>query len=100
MSIYIKGLEFPKDGTFHIVYIYGDGHIKMPFLGKGLQIVPGMEAISVPDHGRLVDVDALKAWFVEWYDPIVDLEIYRFLEILGDESVVPTIIPAEKEVSL
>ena len=77
MSVYIKGLEMPKDGTYSIVHIYSDGHVSMPFWGKGMQIVKGIEAIAVPDHGRLIDADA--------YD------------FPGDLKYEPTIIEADKE---
>lgn len=53
--------------------------------------------IPVPDHGRLIDADALEKWFVEWYDLKADLSILHFLDILKDEIVAPTIIPADKE---
>ena len=53
--------------------------------------------IPVPEHGRLIDADALIAWFEEWYDPNADLEICHVVDILDDNSVTPTIIPADKE---
>lgn len=59
MSILIKGMEMPKDGTFNIVYIYPDGHISMPFWGNGVQIVQGINAVPIPSHGRLIDADKL-----------------------------------------
>lgn len=52
--------------------------------------------VEVPPHGKLIDADALKAWFVEWYDLNADLEIIHFLEILSDEDSAPTIIEAEE----
>lgn len=67
MSILIKGMEMLKDGTFNIVYIYPDGHVSMPFWGKGVQRVQGINAIPVPPHGRLGDLDKL-------IDKLTDLE--------------------------
>lgn len=61
MGVYITGMEMPKDGTYNIVHIYSDGHVSMPFLGKGMQIVQGINAVPVPPHGRLIDADALEA---------------------------------------
>ena len=59
MSILITGLKMPTEGTFTIVHIYSDGHVSMPFWGEGMQMVEGINAISVPHHGRLIDADAL-----------------------------------------
>lgn len=60
MSILIKNMEMPKDGTFSIVHIYSDGHVSMPVWGKGMQIVSGIIAVPVPPHGRLVDADSME----------------------------------------
>lgn len=57
MGVYIKGMEMPKDGTFNIVHIYGDGHIEMPFWGKGMQTIKGVTAVPAPPHGRLIIED-------------------------------------------
>lgn len=59
MGIYIKGMEMPQEGTFNIVHIYSDGRVAIPFWGKGMQVVQGIEAAPVPKHGRLIDADAL-----------------------------------------
>ena len=59
-GIYISGMEMPKDGTYTIVHIYSDGHVSMPFWGKGMQIVQGINAIPVPPHYDLIDHNALK----------------------------------------
>lgn len=56
MSVLIRGMEMPKDGTGSVVHIYSDGHISMPFWGKGMQIVSGITAVPVPPHGRLLKV--------------------------------------------
>lgn len=76
MSVLIKGMEMPKDGTYSIVHIYSDGHVSMPFWGKGMQIVSGITAVPVPPHGDLIDRDA-----------------YQYSGDLVDE---PVIIPAEE----
>lgn len=60
MSVLIKGMEMPKDGTYNIVYIYSDGRVSMPFWGKGMRIVSGITAVPVPPHGRLIDADKLE----------------------------------------
>ena len=55
MSVYIKGMEMPSCGL--TVTIYPDGRV-VQFLGYGEKKQLGT-AIPVPDHGRLVDADAL-----------------------------------------
>lgn len=75
MSILIKGMEMPKDGTFSIVHIYSDGHVSMPSWGKGMQIVSGITAVPVPPHGALIDRDDLFAEcpeLVDGYKSITD----------------------------
>ena len=47
MSVLINGMEMPKDGTYNIVHIYSDGHVSMPFLGKGMQIMQDVNAVPV-----------------------------------------------------
>ena len=86
MSILIKGLEMPKDGCHHLVYIYADG-----------TVLSGREhkAVSVPPHGRLIDADAL----------VKSDNMVRKMMMFGGEYVytqseidcAPTIIPAEEE---
>ena len=78
MSVLIKGMEMPKDGTYSIVYIYSDGHVSMPFWGKGVQIVSGITAVPVPPHGRL----------------IIERDVPTFLWWL---KTVPTLIEEEEE---
>lgn len=92
-GIYIPGMKMPTscaECRFYGEYCYAKGdenkRSKLP-----CPLVP------VPEHGRLVDADALIAWFEEWYDPNADLEICHVKDILDDNSVAPTIVPADKE---
>ncbi len=99
MSVLIKGMEMPKDGTYSIVHIYSDGHVSMPCWGKGMQIVSGITAVPVPPHGRLGDLDELHKEAVRrsekartydsWYN-CTDRVISAF-----DIEDAPTIIEAE-----
>ena len=97
-GIYIKGMEMPQEGTFNIVHIYSDGRVSLPFWGKGMQVAEGIEAVPVPDHGRLVDADALvlkgyalsvirSGSYGTWRDDVP----------LIDTDAAPTIIPADKD---
>lgn len=93
MGVYIKGMEMPKEGTFNIVHIYDDGHVSMPFWGKGMQIVSGITAVPVPPHGDLIDRDELMKHKGNCYDADGHL-----LYAVGTGSIMcaPTIIPAEE----
>ena len=105
MSIIVKGMEMPE-GCFgcELSFRWYNGTeivLQCNVLQKlvsddGLKD-PDCPLIEVPPHGRLIDADALKAWFVEWYDLNADLEIIHFLEILSEEDSTPTVIPADKD---
>ena len=99
MSILIKGMEMPKDGTYNIVHIYSDGRVSMPFWGKGMQIVQDINAIPVPPHGRLIDADELEKKFCSHCDDYMsgkdeckegcfDLKMIKSM---------PKVIPADKD---
>lgn len=51
MGVYINGMEMPEDGCHHIICIYANGTV---VTGKR-----EYRAISVPQHGRLIDADKL-----------------------------------------
>lgn len=57
MSVLIKGLPMPK-GTVMTINIWADGHVYI--LGKNPMILHDA-AIELPDHGDLIDRDALNA---------------------------------------
>ena len=59
--------------------------------------LPDCPLVPVPSHGRRIDADALIAWFKEWYDLNADVEVWQMIQMLADEQVAPTIIPAEEE---
>ena len=94
MGVYIKGMEMPKDGTYNIVYIYSDGRVSMPFWGKGMQIVQDINAIPVPPHVRLIDINALKLAIVN-----VDYaNKHDYLKgVLNAINNAPIVIPADKD---
>lgn len=88
MSIIIKGMDMPKPDTFNNIIIHSNGQVAMPFWGKGMQAVEGIEAQQLPPHGRLIDADALiKEWESGFYR--------RIVEALMEDA--PTIIEAEEE---
>ena len=82
-GIYIKGMEMPKDGSCVTVRIWSDGRVVGVHNDSFVK-----QAISVPDHGRLIDADALKEeWRNGFHRKIVDA--------LMEDA--PTIIPADKD---
>lgn len=57
MSIYIPGMEMPKEGKRALwVLIHPDGTVEYNTVDYGWQILR-QSAVSVPDHGRLIDAD-------------------------------------------
>ena len=102
-GIYIPGMEMPKTGRYFVAVDNTDGKDKtvisvMSEFERGDKTRPLLavcEIIPVPDHGRIIDADALwdvayKAWGTE-YDPWV---CNLFMEMINNA---PTIIPADKE---
>lgn len=100
MSIIIKGMEMPKEDRFNIIYIYGDGTVKMPAWGKGMESVDGVIAIPIPDHVRPIDANALyrriKAECNPYGAPTIGYDDgHKVLDIISNT---PPIIPAEGSV--
>jgi len=106
-GIYIPGMEMPKRGEFSHIRIYDNGEVTIE---SGGVEYPVAKAVAVPDHGRLVDADALKARvqkLQEWlWDKLTDADVgivteddirYRIAEE-SEEFIddAPTIIPADK----
>lgn len=91
MGIYISNLEMPTNGDCISLKIYPDGGVFVQNTNYG-----GWKAITVPDHGRLGDLEAL-AEDVEIFadeNAIGKIEKEELLEIV---RYAPTIIPADKE---
>ncbi len=96
-GVYIRGVEIPKYG--HRISILSDGHayyedFANPYVDLG-------EVISVQDHGRLGDFDALaKALRDEALQHTIIGDLNRMTFGVGDAlcriSCAPTVIPADK----
>lgn len=104
MSILIKNMEMPSKGTFNIVHIYSDGRVAIPFWGKGMQVVQGIEAVPIPPHGRLIDADALRqTMYHEAFETDSPLQKWdsgcwiRYKMFERMEETAPTVIPAEPQ---
>ena len=94
MTILIKGIEMPQEGTVLVIDSRGEVWVNA-WPTRGYIRVDKAKAISVPTpHGRLIDADALK---VE--RPILDGSItvgvsYAITQKEIDEA--PTVIEAEE----
>ena len=104
MGVYIRGMEMPKEGNWKTVRIYPDGTCAVPNWQGDCTLIKGAQAFPVPDHGRLIDADALRCLYdphdygldgeqADEYDRYhVSLPVIR--QNIDD---MPTIIPADKE---
>lgn len=70
MSILIKGMGMPKDGDWRIVKINPNGTIDRSIGFGDWALIKGLEAIEIPPHGPLIDMDD---FLQEWSE----LESYR-----------------------
>ena len=89
-GVYIKGMRMPKDRPL-IIKINPDGTVNSTFRNNYRKY----EAVSVPDHGRLIDADAMEKEVCggckhgeHKYENCIDCALAN----------APTIIPADKEV--
>lgn len=84
-GVYIRGLEMPKErDSFQITIKYNGLVFDTE---TGMQIA---EAHEVPDHGRLIDADALVEECMK-EDSFIAEMLFRKV------SNAPTIIPADRE---
>lgn len=59
MSVLIKGMEMPKEGSWKTVRIYPDGTCAIPNWQGDCTFLKGAQAVALPPHGRLIDADAV-----------------------------------------
>lgn len=66
MSVYIKGMEMPKEVNWRSIRIYSDGTIGRPIGFGDYALVEGAKAVPVQPHGRLIEeADAIEtAWMI------------------------------------
>ena len=100
MSVYIKGMEMPKEYAV-IIKIYPDGRIgKIPYVQWfQTDLVEGVQAVPVPPNGRLTDADAI--WveinkICDRRDAGIITDLTCLQQILSAVRHAPTIIPKEK----
>ena len=96
-GIYIKGFQI-KPGI-QTIDVGLDADVDIIALADG-EIY---DVIPVPDHGRLIDADALTAFCtemqsIEWNNKAAPYSwAYAYESFEGDVDDAPTVIPAEKE---
>ena len=91
-GIYIPGMELPDKNHVVLLELNYDGKAFAAYDGGRTRLAE-FDAIPVPDHGRLIDADALieqKEWA---FDGVGQTEMVNVAEIVN----APTIIPADKD---
>ena len=83
MSILLKGLKMPEGDNAVVVVIHSNGTVDRPNWQWDCTLIKGAEAISIPDHGNLIDKDVLLQHVVE----IIPQKVFDF---------VPVVIPEER----
>ena len=107
-GIYIPGMEMPKRGHTVTLTIMGGGEAVVQYYDCKPQLtVPIVyKAVPIPDHGRLVDADALVTETINSFMDCADLfddanSLAKAAEIVDafvrDINDAPTVIPASKE---
>lgn len=100
-GIYIKGMEMPKNcSECAFCGYYGNGEHMCDIRDKAVEYESAKTSrrddcplIPVPDHGRLIDADALREDWLENGENEYVYDTNAFLDSLDDA---PTIIPAEE----
>ena len=103
MSVYIKGMEMPKNCDECWTKFHGFGWVEHDEewgtfyckAGKGFCSDPRTKCplIPVPDHGRLIDADEIIKEHNQHYEYLSD----EFYVTVRDIENATTIIPADKE---
>lgn len=95
MGLYIKGMEMPKDPFYPVhATIYADGTV---ITGHGIG-ESAKEAIPIPPHGRLGDLDALTIVMAEGLCPTEKNKGFEHpFDIFRAIDAAPTVIPTEEE---
>ena len=99
MSILIKGIEIPEDNTVLLrIYPESEGVFYVEQLDIDDDILDKYWAIHVPEHGRLIDADALKESIKEArkaQPEIADVYDDDYFLVAEWLASAPTIIPAD-----
>ena len=82
MSILIKGTEMPMGGR--ILIVFPSGSVLEVSADATQDIFRETQAVSVPPHGRLIDVEELKEWVLNWF------EVNRYYHPYAKDNNIPT----------
>ena len=96
-GVYIKGMEMPKNcDDCDFMEVHGEyGNAECPFgifIRCASEKNPDCPLIPVPDHGRLIDADALD----DTYEPLGIFSAGWTAAIKAVKETAPTIIPGEE----
>ena len=90
MDILIKNMNLPKTDSV-TVRIYANGNVDLLLKGTNYRLVDA-EAISIPEHGRLGDLDALENKVIEE----ADYPSHELCTAIDQIRNAPTIVEASK----
>lgn len=90
MSILIRGMKMPTEGTCKTITIFDDGVVVE---GNGSEKLG--TAVSVPPHGRLIDADALDADLTQLDMRTGEDDAIGFS--ISEIDNAPTVLEAEEE---
>lgn len=96
MSIRIKGMEMPKEGSWVALRVFPDGQCVLhSWCGNDDEIkfdfMEHLTAATVPPHGRLIDADKLKSYWEPDHSRYFDADYF-----IHTIDVAQTIIPASE----
>ena len=102
MGVYIRGMEMPKSCANCPLRCYDrDDHKFCGATGKAIRfgIIRPFDCplVSVPDHERLIDADALLLHLLTAESGKVYYYCYPCKEVIQAINEMPTIIPAEED---
>ena len=105
MSVIIEGMEMPKEGSWVTLRVFPDGQCFLySWCEYDFDFMEYLTAAPVPDHGRLIDADALikgiEADAIWKYNAINEYD--RGIRsgaraVMRSVRNAPTIFPASKE---
>lgn len=102
MGIYLPNIEMPRKKQMLVIFTDGTSYVCFNGMRERLAQT---EAISIPPHGRLIDVDTLEDNSITYYAiPVACINVtgatIKEAELvirLKDIDAAPAIIPAEEE---
>ena len=100
MSILIKGMEMPKEGSWVTLRLFPDGQCFLySWCGNDFDFMEHVTAVPVPPHGRLIDADLLKErvtkrLYASNHGSMAEAYFAALIDLI---DTAPTIIPASEE---